>query len=605
MGGDGVQTRERVEFGRVYACASVSEAPGGAAVIAGLGVAADEALELRAVVRDPGGAFGAPVALGDRPGIPSAAVGPAGDAVVAWAEHVSRRRFRIVAARREPGGAFGAPEALVDWRRDEDDTPVVDIRATVDTAGTATLVWRRELPSDDFDEHIEVATAARGGAFVTQRIGDGVSTSSAPVLATSPGGWALAAFQEAREGPPQVFERAPGGAFARVAVPETPDLRIRSGVAVAIRDGGGAVVAWRGGRSDVSGGVEAVTREAGGPFGAVRTVAEPPGRVHYGSSFVLDGLFDPLEPLGGPPFDGEDPSLRAALGSDGRIALAWTAVSGRPPLRTLVAHAATGRLAGTFEAPQTLGSPMRETSDVVPLFLADGRAAVTWTDNAHGPADGRFHVAVEGAPAPPAPTAPRLMLRAPRFQRLFASQSLRVTAGCDRACDLRTLVAGPRGYKGDARTSTRHLAGRGPLDAGSVDGVYRSRSRVVKIVVQATAPGGTATSMRRVRVRVARRPALPVQRPIDVTARRDGDEVVVRWRTAEPARRQYFFVAGYETRDDDAVETAGAFDFVNAPGRRRFRSRLRPPEGSDVRWVVLATASLDSNVDRVVVVRVR
>ena len=602
VSGDGVQSRERIEIGRMFECATVSEAPGGAAVVAGVTVNADYETELRAVVRDPGGAFAAPVTLSRRGVEPVAAVGPAGDAVVAWAERAGRRRFRILAARRVPGGAFGEAQTLVTWTRDESEFPGVHLAAAVDAAGTASLAWSRELPSDDFDEHVEAATARRGDAFAVQRIASGVSSDEGPVLATAADGWTLIAFEDGRDGLPQVFERAPGGAFAAVVLSAPPERPSRTGVSIAIRDGGGAVVAWRYGRFDLSRGVEAVTREAGGAFGAVHRVATPPGGFYEGPEDDF-ALFTTFDPFSGPPQDAHTRRLDVAIAPDGRIALAWSAAAGRPPLRAETAHGATGRLDGTFDTPHALGAPMRDTSDVAALFLADGRAAVTWTDNSQG-ADGRLHVALDGATPAAEPGAPRLSLRAPRFQRLFASQSPRVIAGCDRRCDLRAAVIDPQGSRGDVVTWTRRRAGRRPLTAGSVDVVPRRGSRIVKVVVQASAPGGGRTTMRRVRIRVARRPALPLRPAVGVTARREGDDIVVRWRTAAPARRQFFVVAGQVREDRLEPGALGALKFLPGRGRSSFSIRLRPASDR-IPFVAVVSFSADSDSERHTVVRVR
>jgi hypothetical protein len=103
--------------------------------------------------------------------------------------------------------------------------------------------------------------------------------------------------------------------------------------------------------------------------------------------------------------------------------------------------------------------------------------------------------------------------------------------------------------------------------------------------------------VRSIRIRVARRRALPVQRPLDVTARRRGEVIVVRWHTAAPARRQLFFVA-----DAGRLRT---LKIVAGRGRTRFAARLRPAGDARVRFVVVAATSMDSDAERHLVVRVR
>jgi hypothetical protein len=288
-----------------------------------------------------------------------------------------------------------------------------------------------------------------------------------------------------------------------------------------------------------------------------------------------------------------------ALAGDGRVVLAWTDGAGRAPLRAETAHAAVGRLDGTFEPAQRLGATLRRTVDIAPLVLADGRAAVAWTDTASGLRHGRLHVAVEGAPPLTPAAAPRLTLRAPRVQRLFPEQSPRVVARCAAACDLRTVVLGPHGDRSDAVARTRPQAGRSRLSVGGV------REGTAKVVVQASAPGGDVVTTRSVRIRVEHRHALPLQRPLGVTARRRGEEIVVRWRTSEPARRQLFVVAGQDRRDRIETGAPGTLRLVAARGRRRFAVRLSPAASARVPWVVVVATSLDSDAERHTLVKVR
>jgi hypothetical protein len=586
VGTGGATRTTRVRLGRLLECAAAAEAPGGAAVIAGAAVDADFETALRAVVRDPGATFGPPATLSESGIGPVAAIGPAGHAVVAWTE-TRPGRHRIVAARRAPGGAFGAAETLVRWRTDRE-MPEVDLAATVDARGTAALVWTRELASDDFDEHVEAATAASGAPFAIQRLASGVSTFDRPVLAGAADGWALAAF-DTGDGLPHVFQRPPGGAFEPVVLPDPPGRVLRAYIALAVRDGGGAIIAWMAGGSASTRGIEATTRASAGPFGPIRRVATrpPPTR---GDDDEL-GILNLFDFQGAPPRDDVSRRLDAAVSRDGRVVLAWTDVDGRPPVRVEAVHAVTGRLDGKFEAAQWLGAPLRPTADLVPLVLDDGRAAVAWTDNA-GAADGRLHVAVEGAPATARAAAPRLTLRAPRFQRLFASQSPRLVAACDRPCDIRAKLLGS---DGDPVARTRLRAPSAPLAVGPTARIAPGKSRTVRIVVRASAPGGRRTTVRSVRIRVARRPALPLQRPIEVSAERRGDVIVVRWRTAAPARRQYFLVAGGNWF------LPGMVALVPGNGRTRFSMRL---PGARVRRVTVVALSVDSGAERATRVRV-
>lgn len=591
----GIAHSARVTVGRLLDCAAVAQA-GRAAIVAGIAFEREGRelrSELRAVVRDPSGDYGQPQRLSDSAAGPAVAVAPDGRGVVAWRDRAGGRT-RVVAARREPGGAFGAPEVLSSWRTSTFDE--VDLEAAIGAAGNVTLLWARERSRDR--EVVEVATAAPGGAFTVQRLARGAGYGSAPELSVAPDGWALVAYEASEvDDVPKVFERAPGAArFTAVALPNPlpPDERFGWSVAepvVAIRDGGGAMVAWRTGAFESQSGVDAMTRETAGTFVA-RRVAAPVGRPVFGS--VLERALDFLDPLAQPPVGFERATLEVALSADGRLVLAWPAPAGQRPLTGLATRAAVGRLDGTFEPARTIGAPVRDVGDIAPLFTEDGRAAVVWADNDTRPGDGRLHVAVEGAPEPAPAAAPRVTLRAPRFQRLYASQSVRVRARCEAACDVRATVLGPRGSSGDV-IMTRLRRGAFSLRPGSVDAINPGKPRRVRVVVHATAPGGGETTERSLRVRVARRPSLPVRAPLRVTARRRGDEILVRWRTRAPARRQSFIVAGHAGPGVDAE--AGALVFLNGGGKRRFRVWLQPADPDRVRYVTVFAQGHDSFED--------
>ena len=69
--------------------------------------------------------------------------------------------------------------------------------------------------------------------------------------------------------------------------------------------------------------------------------------------------------------------------------------------------------------------------------------------------------------------------------------------------------------------------------------------------------------------------------PLDVRVRRRGDRVIVTWRTARPARSQFFVVG----------EGNGDVEIVRGRGRRRFRVVLRHTRGE--RAVQLAWSSTE------------
>ena len=595
-GPSGTTRTDRVDFGSLADCAAVATAPGGAAVVAGAVAPSPTRVEVRAVVREPGGAFGPPVTLGgaafDGSAV-AAAVSPSGHAVVAWVQVRSGGRLRIVAARRMPGGGFGPFQRLTPWRRGGEFAGV-QVTAGVDAGGVATVAWTRPsvrgrvVESGEAIVETATATAAPAAAFVVQRLANRALDGTEVALAVAPDGWAVLAH--AGTGGLRAYERAPGASGFGVA--------FRGGVAedtaptVAVRDGGGAVVAWRQGSPPEVASVEMTARPAAGDFPEASTVA-PLGRGdgNLGFSGVAGGSVEPF-----PPLDEGNWMLRSALAPGGRVLLAWGGSRTRRGGGNLIARVAAGSLAGGLDAPQRLGSPIRDVNGLAPLFLPDGRAALAWTDNAgsFGAAagTGRLHLAVESAPPAPEPALPALRVRARATQRLFGAQRVRASASCDRACDVRALLLGD---SFSARSSTRSLlrAGTARLSLGGPDSNLGPARGRLSLVVEAAAPGGQEFVTRTERVHVIRRPALRVPPPLGVTARRRGSAIVVSWHTASPARRASYVVAVRPSRANSGRFVRERFAFTRGRGRTRFTVRLRPPRPDSLHWVTVQGQSID------------
>ena len=604
LSADGTSLSTRVRLGALIDCAAVALDPSGAAVVAGAVAATHRRLEVRAVVRNPGGAFSAPVRLGDTPLIDasvSAAVSPTGHAVVAWAQRraasfLEEGPTRIVAARRAPGGSFGAPVALTRWRRADiaDGSPAV--RAAIDAAGVATVAWVQPV-GDEFESEVRVAHAAPGAPFAAQRLarsGDAAHVA----LAVAPGGFSLVAHDGNGI---RAYERAPGAdRFTAAVRSDAATFGVERSPVVAVRDGGGGLVAWRSDDDASTAGVTAAVRPAAGPFGEPVEVAPEvrrTGAFGYGEAvFVAIGRGGPF-----PPVDPGNADLRAALGPDGRALLAW-GVGNERSQGAVTTRLAAGTLGGAFGVPRRLGGPARDINGVAPLFLPDGRVAVAWTDNSGSfipQRHGRLHVAVDGVPEPAEPAAPDLRVRAAATQRLFRSQSVAVRASCAQACDLRAWITSRNGSP-DAVTRTLRAGRSVRLRLG--DG-QPPRNRRARVVVTATAPGGRLRSSVSRHVRIIQRPAPPVPVPLDVEARRDGRSVVVTWRTAFPARRCTFAVFAAPTRR--AERDVAGIEAVRGRGRTRFRTRLQSEDGRPLRWVSILAIGEGNAAPKPVRVRVR
>lgn len=599
---DGTTRTARVPLGPLTACATTATA-GEAVVVAAPVGRLDERAQVYAALRDGGAGFGTPVRLGTgdvEQAAVAAAIAPTGDAVVAWLQG-SGVRHRVVVARRRAGGAFGPVEPLTPWRRQGKFSEGGSVTAAMSADGVATIAWA--LPRPDRRAapllfSVGSAHARPGDRFNHQAIEPAAQEVGGVALAVAPDGWALLAYDDT-DGV-HALERAPAADRFTVAFVQEPDARIFDAgtPAVAVRDGGGGLVAWRSSDFEPRAAVIGTTRPAAGAFPAPRTVApDATEDSDFGVSVAAGGT-------GGGPADLAGGALRAALAPDGRALLTWATE------RNAVTRAAlaAGTLASGFAPPATLSGPLRDVDGVAPLLLEDGRTAVAWTDNETSfgfpVGQGRLHLAVESAPPPPQPVRPRVTIAAARTQRLFDSEPVRLRVHCDRACDVRAALPHSSELFADEAHSLRR-AGTLRLAVSRLDRAKADRQRI-RIRLRAGAPNGRDVVSLSRRVLIVRRPPLPVPRLLDVRAVRRGGSIVVTWRTEFPARRTFFTVIGQRTRKlgPDAITDEHAFNGVRGRGRTSFRLRLRPRRPAAVRWVGVYAYSSDRTRGHRAVVRV-
>jgi hypothetical protein len=411
------------------------------------------------------------------------------------------------------------------------------------------------------------------------------------------------------------FERAPTAAFKPV--------RLQAGIvepsepAVALRDDGAAVVAWRVQNPDgeTTGGVKAVVRRARGSFSGPMLVASP--RHETSEGVFIIGSAEGRVPV--PPLDQDNGRLRAALSSDDRVLLTWAgargAGDGDRPVRAL---AAVGRLTDGFGRVTTLGSPCRGVNGVAPL-VAGGKLAAAWTTNlTRTPfplfagfelpsGAGRVHMAVAtGRPAPWG-KAPVVRLEARAGQRLRFDQGVRVKVSCDRACDLRGLIRGDTGRLRAFDSGALDRAGTTALDVGPGPEATLAPRAVqdVRVVVHACATNAPSLTRATLRVTVRRVPPPPVPVPLGVRARRLGKTITVTWHVPRRADRVTFIVQARSTPRTD-IEQARLADVVEGHHRHGFMSRLRLQRGDRVPYVAVTAAGLDPpHTQHTVVVPVR
>src|SRR5262249_51975534 len=142
-------------------------------------------------------------------------------------------------------------------------------------------------------------------------------------------------------------------------------------------------------------------------------------------------------------------------------------------------------------------------------------------------------------------------------QTRYPDQPVQLHVRCAAACDIRATPEGTGTLVASADASLRaagtaHLTLQ-PLGHPLLS--FRARSLRVKLMV--AAPGGEAAVTRHVRVPVTLRHSPPVPKPLEVTVRRDGKDLVVRWRTAFAAPKVTFDVLSIGLRDSRVRHPGG------------------------------------------------
>src|SRR3954470_9328625 len=254
-----------VKLGQSYGeCpVAIAQASGAAVVLQsleeGIGVA----------VRDPGGSFGPVQTLGTRDAPiddPAAAVTPRGDVVVGWTEKVlvkSEIRARLLVARRPAGGTFGAPIELQAPKHYDFARPRLALGMQDD--GTVVALWSEG--ADGPRARLRAAVAPPGAPFGPSQVVTPLLELAAFSVTVAPDGRALALASEPTRS--LVFERPPGGTFARVA--DLRDASFFGAPAAALRPDGAAIVAWQ----DLDAQVVVLRRDGPGPFRRERVGPRP------------------------------------------------------------------------------------------------------------------------------------------------------------------------------------------------------------------------------------------------------------------------------------------------------------------------------------------
>jgi hypothetical protein len=246
-----------------------------------------------------------------------------------------------------------------------------------------------------------------------------------------------------------------------------------------------------------------------------------------------------------------------------------------------VPRAAAGTLADGPRPAIGLGGHLR-AADAAVAYVAHGEPGVAWADNDGGWVFGGYETPWRagrlGASTTSLAAGIATAARPPRIevqaapQRLAGGEPFHVRVTCDAACDVRAVV--PRGD--DPRAAGAAALSRAGSVAVRIDPAAEVRfPRSTPVVVRAAAPSGGGVTTKRLRVRVERGRPHRLPRIVGLAARREGDEVLVTWRTTFPVTGA-LVLAGFRRNLLDGVP-------LPTRGRSRFAVRLLVPRAPAAR----------------------
>ncbi|RKQ90662.1 hypothetical protein C8N24_0475 [Solirubrobacter pauli] len=598
-----VATREGLKpGGRVqladgqFRCEAVAGKPTGAGVIVGQSytptVEGETDERIVASLRDPGGAWGAPVTIpveqGWSPDVVDASVSERGDVLISWRERKSTGRrsetFRFRTVRRAPGAAFGAPETI-GTAADRNEHITGEIAATGEAFVLTTRVDGDKAP---YTAPVSVSTATADTAFSAPTP---IGTSSwlfAPVLAVGADGRAIVAIRSATG--VVVIERPPGGAFGpAVTVGETSDP-VGIGMAATVGADGRASIGWG---NYSTGTIQFASRPTAGASWT-RTQVNGGGTLFpkfYDPFFLV--LFSDLFGFGPGGLIFNEPLGRLQLTGDGRSALAWFVGSALSPAPAL----ATTPLAGGPVTLQDGGPTLDGAGLVFAATLGDGTPALAWTEGTSAKSGPRLHLAAEGVVEQPDPAAPRVLIGAPLERRLGSKEALRFPVSCSGPCEVEVALGDPSLELG--ATFTLKRAGRRVVKLDEAAILADRRARPIRLAVAYRAPGAKRVKVRTTSIRFARRGELPFAEVEHVRAVRRGGTIRVTWalkgNVHEPD--EPLFVTATRTRA--RAEQPLALRSITLGKRRTFSVTLRA--GAEAKFVTVRTVGFVIGKGRTVV----
>lgn len=392
-------------------CAAVATAADGTAAIVGGSAAPGETAM---IVRRPGQAFGAPMAVGAIAEAAAVAVAPGGWAAVVWETDSDDVLMAMIV---RPDGT--STRSIVARPRSSRRSPESfgPAKVAIDAGGNAMIVWPHYQGGD---VRFRTAQATAGGPARVSSDLAGVPIAADAFDLVYAGGHGLLSWAT-KTGLQAMIDGHP----VQTVDPTTSVARL----ATSLADDGSAVIAYASeGREIV-----AVDRAAAGGWASPHVLATAPKR--------LDGDYTA---------DSDDPPVPLALVlPGGRAVVAW----GARRDGMLGVAATSGQAGGAWAPPTSLSSITRDAFPTGFALTAAGVPQVLWIEIGRG--SGLYGATL--APAKLDATPPVVSARLPK--RVAPTRtgrlSVRVRVRCSEACDAR-LVATTGEVSG--RRDVRHVA---------------------------------------------------------------------------------------------------------------------------------------------------
>ncbi|MDA0161423.1 hypothetical protein OM076_14190 [Solirubrobacter ginsenosidimutans] len=587
-----------------YACPIAVARPNGAgAVVFTTYEESRSGVAVQVALREPGGAWSTPAEVARveqfaEKNALAADVSERGDTLVAFVGG-EPKKWAIRAARRAPGGAFAPAETVFALGK----APLnLRVAAGVSAGGESVVAWAFQ-PATGKPRELWASIAPAGGPFATPVKLGTVRSGSPFTLAVGAGGDAVLAFPNG-DGM-FVAERPPGAGFGAAARVGAANDRLAVFPAAAVGADGGAVVAWQ---NTFAGTLEGVIRAQPGAFGAPLSLVPESGLkfpkvvLDLFDAFLTDDTGEFFSDSAGPDDQGGLP--RALITPDGRALVTAAGVAKRDGIWGAGPQWATVPLSGGAVETQVLGAGLRDAGAIAPLVTADGTAGIAWADNNDDERDGRLHLALEGSPDGTDPPPPSVRVLGPTRRVLAADADLPLTIRCSAACDVRVQL------------------GKGPLAPGETVSLTRAGDKRIRLFGFYTplatltggpvdlslnygAPGTRRATAKTVTLHLRRLPDAPVPRALGVIARREGQKIVVTWRSDRGAKPSNFLVYGTPTRKDPTDPLVSVLADGNATGSgRQFSIRLSDPRKT-AHYVQIVSRAKGARKTRTTTVRVR